>query len=146
MGSCNSADNIAKGHIHTEITTCNTEEPHLSVLDFCVWWGGGGLNILYWIQTFGPHAGFLTHQHNKQITNKAYPYSWPRVIKFFSCSTQMSMEFFLLINVKMPTIVGTIVCILTLMSRKNSMLGLHFFCKAFQNLNFMATWCINSEN
>ena len=21
----------------------------------------------------------------------------------------------------------------------------HFFCKAFQNLNFMATWCINSE-
>ena len=21
----------------------------------------------------------------------------------------------------------------------------HFFCKAFQNLNFMGTWCINSE-
>ena len=21
----------------------------------------------------------------------------------------------------------------------------HFFCKAFQNLKFMATWCINSE-
>ena len=21
----------------------------------------------------------------------------------------------------------------------------HLFCKAFQNLNFMATWCINSE-
>ena len=21
----------------------------------------------------------------------------------------------------------------------------HFFCKAFLNLNFMATWCINSE-
>ena len=21
----------------------------------------------------------------------------------------------------------------------------HFFCKAFQNLNFMATWCIDSE-
>ena len=21
----------------------------------------------------------------------------------------------------------------------------NFFCKAFQNLNFMATWCINSE-
>ena len=21
----------------------------------------------------------------------------------------------------------------------------HFFCKAFQNLNFMATWCKNSE-
>ena len=21
----------------------------------------------------------------------------------------------------------------------------HFFCKTFQNLNFMGTWCINSE-
>ena len=44
----------------------------------------------------------------------------PEVIKLFSCSTQLSMEFFLLINVKMPTIVG----ILTFMSGKNSILGL----------------------
>ena len=41
------------------------------------------------------------------------------VIKLFSCSTQLSMEFFLLINVKMPTTVG----ILTFMSVKNSILG-----------------------
>ena len=46
--------------------------------------------------------------------------SGPEVIKLFSCSTQLSMEFFLLINVKMPTIVG----ILTFMSGKNSILGL----------------------
>ena len=38
------------------------------------------------------------------------------VIKLFSCSTQLSMNFFLLINVKIPTIVG----ILTRMSGKNS--------------------------
>ena len=44
----------------------------------------------------------------------------PRLKKLFSCSTQLSMNFFLLINVKMPTIVG----ILTFMSRKNSILGL----------------------
>ena len=44
----------------------------------------------------------------------------PKVIKLFSCSTQLSMKFFLLINVKMPTVVG----ILTFMSRKNSILGL----------------------
>ena len=43
----------------------------------------------------------------------------PEVIKLFSCSTQLSMKFFLLINVKMPTIVG----ILTFMSRKNSIRG-----------------------
>ena len=44
----------------------------------------------------------------------------PEVIKIFSCSTQLSMNFLLLINVKMPKIVG----ILTFMSRKNSILGL----------------------
>ena len=44
----------------------------------------------------------------------------PDVIKLFSCSTQLSMNFLLLINVKMPTIVG----ILTFISRKNSILGL----------------------
>ena len=38
----------------------------------------------------------------------------PQVIKIFSCSTQPSMNFFQLINVKMQTIVG----ILTFMSRK----------------------------
>ena len=42
------------------------------------------------------------------------------VIKLISCSTQLSMNFFLLIYVKMPTFVG----ILTFMSRKNSILGL----------------------
>ena len=47
--------------------------------------------------------------------------SGPEVIKLFSCSTQLSMIFFLLINVKMPTIVG----ILTFMSGKNSHLGLY---------------------
>ena len=38
------------------------------------------------------------------------------VIKLISCSTQLSMKFILLINVKMPTIVG----ILTFISRINT--------------------------
>ena len=44
----------------------------------------------------------------------------PEVIKLFSCSTQLSMKFFLPLNVKMTTTVG----ILTFMSRKISILGL----------------------
>ena len=44
----------------------------------------------------------------------------PEVIKLFSCSTRFSMKCFLLINIKMPTIVG----ILTFMGGKNSILGL----------------------
>ena len=46
--------------------------------------------------------------------------SGPEVVKFFSCSTQLSMKLFLCINVKVPTIVGTLTC----MSGKNSILGL----------------------
>ena len=42
--------------------------------------------------------------------------SSPEVIKLFSCSTQLSMKFILLINVKMPTIVG----ILTFISMINT--------------------------
>ena len=45
----------------------------------------------------------------------------PEVIKLFSCSTQLSMKFFLLINIKIMTVVG----ILTFMNRKNSILGLY---------------------
>ena len=52
--------------------------------------------------------------------NAAKEVSGPKVIKLFSCSTQLSMKFFLLINVKMPKIVG----ILTFMSGKYSILGL----------------------
>ena len=46
-------------------------------------------------------------------------YTDPEVIELFPCSTHLSMKFFLLINVKMPTIVG----ILTFMNRKNSILA-----------------------
>ena len=44
----------------------------------------------------------------------------PEFIKLFSCSTQLSVKYFLLINVKMLTVVG----ILTFMSGKSSILGL----------------------
>ena len=39
----------------------------------------------------------------------------PEIIKLFSCSTQLRLKFILLLNVKMPTIVG----ILSFMSRIN---------------------------
>ena len=57
-------------------------------------------------------------QNKKQ--QQTDPHPGPEVIKLFSCSTQLSMNFFPLIHVKMPTIVG----ILTCMSGKNNILGL----------------------
>ena len=74
------------------------------------------------------------YRHGANVTFKL---PGPEVIKLFSCSIQLSMKFqmlikvklsrtlasfrlfFLLINVKMPTIFG----ILTFMSRKNFMLN-----------------------
>ena len=38
--------------------------------------------------------------------------AWTRGYKNFPCSTQLSTEFFLLINVKMPTIVGILTFII----------------------------------
>ena len=55
-----------------------------------------------------------------------------KVIKLFSCST----EFFLLIKVKMPTIVG----ILTFMSRQNSILGLSYPEKKVNFLILLYLW------
>ena len=68
----------------------------------------------------------------------------PEVIKRFSYSTQLSIKFFVLINVKMPTIVG----ILTFMSRKNSLLHLSehekcwisWYFHTYEYLNFMLNW------
>ena len=53
------------------------------------------------------------------IFEEKFMKSGSEVIKLFSCSSQLSMEFFLLINVKMPTNVS----ILAFISRKNSNLG-----------------------
>ena len=42
------------------------------------------------------------------IEKTSAPLSGPEFIKLFSCSTQLSMKFFLLINVKLPTTVGVL--------------------------------------
>ena len=52
--------------------------------------------VSYLLCRFEPHFG-------KQ--------SGPEVIKHFSCSTQLSVKFSLLINMKMPTIVGIFIFI-----------------------------------
>ena len=61
-------------------------------------------------------AILFSHQDPETISRNLRP----EVIKLFSCSTQLSMKFFVLVNVKMPTVVG----ILTFMSGKNCILGL----------------------
>ena len=65
----------------------------------------------------------------------------PEVIKLFSCSTQLNMNFFLLVKVKMPTIVG----ILTFMIAKNSILGLSEACLLVTRLSIINSIFTNWE-
>ena len=61
------------------------------------------------------------HEHAPAYLHAEILYTGPEVKKLFSCSTELSMAFYLLINVKMPTI---FIGILTFMSGKNNILGL----------------------
>ena len=53
MGSFYSGDIVAEDDIHTDITTCNTEElqQKYRLGSLCNKLLVGGLNIFYWIQT-----------------------------------------------------------------------------------------------
>ena len=68
-----------------------------------------------WLPRTGHTSPALRTLYNTLNATSLTAKSGPEVIKK-SCSTQLSMKFFLLINVKMPTTVG----ILTFMSMKIS--------------------------
>ena len=63
----------------------------------------------------------------------------PKVIKLFSCSPQLSLEFILLINVKMPTIVVILIFIsinYRLLSSKPSIPIYFGYFSIYEQLNF----------
>ena len=56
----------------------------------------------------------------------------PEVIKLFSCSTQQSTKFILLINVKMPTVVGILPFISMMNTAHERLKASNFFiCRYF---------------
>ena len=66
----------------------------------------------------------------------------PEVIKLFPCSTQLSTKFILLINVKMPTIVGILTFISMINATSEILKARNFFiCRFFifyEELKFRA--------
>ena len=69
------------------------------------------------LRVYEIHGLCLTIETDLESTNvdRITDCPGPEVIKLFSCSAQLRLKFILLINVKMPTIVG----ILTFISRIN---------------------------
>ena len=69
-------------------------------------------------------------------------YTGPEVIKLFPCSTQLSTRFILLINVKMPTIVGILTFISMINSTSEKLKVINFsICRYFsfyEQLKFLA--------
>ena len=67
--------------------------------------------------------------------------SGPEVIKLFSCSSQLSTKFILLINVKMPTIVGILTFIIMINTTSQRLKARNFICRYFnfyEQLKFRA--------
>ena len=75
--------------------------------------------------------------------------SWPHVLKLFPYSTQLSTKFILLINVKMPTIVGILTFISMINTTSEKLKAINFFiCRYFsfyEQLKFRAqlSWAWN---
>ena len=68
--------------------------------------------------------------------------SGPEVIKLFSCSTQLSKKFILLINVKMPTIAGILTFISMINTTSESLKARNFsicwYFSFYERLKFRA--------
>ena len=65
----------------------------------------------------------------------------PRVLKIFACSTQLSMEFILLINVKMPTIVGILAFISILNTTSERLKTRNFLICLYLNVYEQLKFC-----
>ena len=61
------------------------------------------------------------------IRGYSLPTSGPEVIKLFSYSTELSTKFILLINVKMPTIVGILTFISSINTTSERLKAINFF-------------------
>ena len=62
------------------------------------------------------------------------------VINIFSCSTQLSTKFILLINVKMPTIVGILTFISMINTTSERLKARNFFICRYFRWNFVLKW------
>ena len=74
----------------------------------------------------------IVGNHMSQLICEIWKKIWPEVIKKKSCSTQLSTKFILLINVKMPTIVGILTFISMINTTSESLKAINFFiCRYF---------------
>ena len=76
--------------------------------------------------------------HPDQLVSDRAIWSGPEVIKLFSYTTQLSTKFLLLINVKMPTIVGSLAFISMMNTTSERHKARNFF--SCRNLFFMSSY------
>ena len=88
------------------------------------------------------HKSQLAREELRFKLGSLTEWAGPEVIKLFSCSTQLCMKFFLLINVKMPTIVGILTFISMINTASKRFEARNFFiCRYFsfyEQLKFCA--------
>ena len=70
--------------------------------------------VILEMNIFEHHCESMFSDHTQTLKGQIslhFCANWPQGYKNFSCSTQLSMKFSLLINMKMPTIVGIFIFI-----------------------------------
>ena len=94
---------------------------------------------VYWVRAAEKKCFYLKRI---KVHNNSQILPGPKVTKLFTCSTQMSMKLILLINVKMPTIVGILTFISMINTTSERLEARHFFiCQYFifyEQLKFRA--------
>ena len=65
----------------------------------------------------------------------------PKVIKLFLCSTQLGTKFILLINVKMPTIVGILTFISMINTTSERLKARNFFISRYYSFYEQLKFC-----
>ena len=90
----------------------------------------------------GKQVGAISRYKKAMSPWIAHQIPGPGVIKLFPCSTQLSVKFILLINVKMPTLVGILTIISMINTTSERLKAINFFiCRYFsfyEQLKFRA--------
>ena len=122
---------------YLEVLVCKLSACKISVFKLVAVAKQAGLSLT---QFEAPKTGFLVTRpkYMNHITRR----SGLEFVKLFSCSTQLSTKFILLINVKMPTIVGILTFINMINTTSERLKSRNFFiCRYFsfyEQLKFRA--------
>ena len=127
LGAGKTGKNSTSNWDHTMCINCFHTE-------YCIIFTTTCTTCLHWTfdEKVGKQLGAISRYKKTLSPWIAHPIPGPGVIKLFPCSTQLSMKFILLINVKMPTLVGISTFMSMISTTSERLKAINFFiCRYF---------------